>query len=339
MKAILQRDGWKFVALVALLVVLGVVIRNDLFPPAPPDLTHLKDMSWVRVQFHDIAYATKSNAQKFDLYIPNDGQPPYRVIVAIHGGTFMFGDKGDYQQNGPIESLRHGYAVASINYRLEHEAPFPAAVQDVKAAIRFLRANGASYHLDPHCIVAWGDSAGAYLAVMAGVTGATREFDDPALGNADVPSHVQAVIDWFGPMEFASIDHQFAQSGKGPGGHGDPGSPESIFLGSPINSAPAELLQRANPTTYLGTGLPPFLVQHGDADSIVPLEQSIELVEKLKVWLPPSGLQFDILHGAQHGDLLFETPANLDRVFAFLDTALGAGCQQTTKTLVKPGDC
>ncbi len=290
----------------------------------PRGLPPLKDTSWVHETYRNLAYAPLSPSEQLDLYLPNDGVAPYPVIVAIHGGAFLVGDKGDAQQNGAIEALRHGYAVASINYRMAREAPFPAAVQDTKAAIRFLRANAATYRLDPHRFIAWGDSAGGYLAVMAGVTGNTNAFDDPALGNPDQSSRVQAVIDWFGPIVFADIDGQFRQSGKGMPNHGAAGSPESRFLGQTLDQAPEALRARANPLSYLGPDLPPFLIQHGDRDALVPTQQSEELAAALKPRLPSASLELDILAGASHGDQAFETPENLDKVFGFLSGGLAA---------------
>ncbi len=268
----------------------------------------MKDTSWVREKYLDLRYASGSPAQMLDLYLPNDGQGPFPVIVAIHGGAFLVGDKRDSQQNGAIEALRHGYAVASINYRFSSEATFPAAIEDVKAAIRFLRANAGRYRLDPARVVAWGDSAGGYLAVMAGVTGATAAFDEPSLGNAEQSSRVQAVVDWFGPVVFARIDAEFRQSGKGQLGHGGAASPESRFLGQAVDTAPPALLQQANPLSYVGSQVPPFLIQHGDADPLVPTQQSIDLGAALKPVLSSDRLELDVLPGVGHGGPAFEAP-------------------------------
>jgi acetyl esterase/lipase len=210
-----------------------------------------------------------------------------------------------------------------MNYRMADEATFPAAVQDVKAAIRFLRAHAMEYDLDPQRIAAWGNSAGAYLAVMAGVTGNTTEFDDLTLGNAAFPSKVQAVIDWFGPIDFLSMDDQLRASGKGKPEHGEPSSPESRFVGTRLADADPDILRRTNPLNYLATGLPPFLIQHGDNDDLVPVEQSILLADRLRAQLPPGDVRLDILPGSLHGGPAFDQPENLTKVFSFLAAALG----------------
>jgi len=154
-------------------------------------MTAMRDTSWIKRSYPDLAYAPLSSAQVLDLYLPNDTPGPYPCIVAIHGGGFIFGDKREDQVNAPLEAVRRGYAVAAMNYRMADEALFPAAVQDVKAAVRFLRAQAQRFDLDPARFAAWGNSAGGYLAVMAGVTGTVSAFNDPALGNATQQSHVQ----------------------------------------------------------------------------------------------------------------------------------------------------
>ncbi|MEJ0047688.1 MAG: alpha/beta hydrolase [Rhodospirillales bacterium] len=286
-------------------------------------MTALRDPSWIRRQYRDIAYAGASAAQRLDLYLPNDGAAPYKVIVAIHGGGFVIGDKGDDQLNGPVEAVREGYAVAAVNYRMADEALFPAALQDVKAAIRFLRAQAAAYDLDAGRIAAWGNSAGGYLAVMAGVAADEREFDDASLGNAALSSRVQAVIDWFGPIEFVSMDAQLRASGKGPPNHGEANSPESRFLGARLADVEAALLHKANPLSYLAPGLPPFLIQHGSDDDLVPIEQSVLLADRLRAVLPVGDVRLDILAGSLHGGAAFEQPENMAKVFDFLARTIG----------------
>lgn len=112
----------------------------------------------------DLAYASGSSAQKLDLYIPTNGSGPFPVVIMVHGGGFMFGDKADGAGlTGVDQLLAAGYAVASINYRLSGEAQYPAQIFDAKAAVRFLRANAGKYNLNPDKFGAWGASAGGNL--------------------------------------------------------------------------------------------------------------------------------------------------------------------------------
>ena len=172
----------------------------------------------------------------------------------IHGGGFEFGDKRDIHLQPFLEGIAKGYAVVSINYRLSGEAIFPAAVEDVKAAVRWIRANSVAYHFDSNRIAACGGSAGGNLAAMIGVTGKTRDFDNPLLGNIEFSSEVQAAIDWFGPMDFLSMDDQLIANGFGHGDRNEQNSPETRYLGRPIKEIP-EKVKLANPATDIHPGV------------------------------------------------------------------------------------
>jgi hypothetical protein len=164
----------------------------------------------------DLAYAGVSPSEKLDLYLPAGASVPYPVIVAIHGGGFTAGDKSDGQVAPMLLGLARGYAVAAIDYRLSGEAKFPAQIQDVKSAIRWLRANAGRYKLDPARIAVWGDSAGGSLAALAGTSAGVAALSDPAHGNAGQSDAVQAVVDWFGPISMLKIDSDFRASHAGP---------------------------------------------------------------------------------------------------------------------------
>lgn len=127
----------------------------------------------------DISYATLSERQKLDIYLPSVDEGPFPVIVHIHGGAFKMGNKRDEQLTSILLGLKRGYAIVSVNYRLSQEAKFPAAVEDVKAAIRFIKANAKKYQLNPNKIAVWGGSAGGHLSAMVGVTSHLSLFEHP----------------------------------------------------------------------------------------------------------------------------------------------------------------
>jgi acetyl esterase/lipase len=130
-------------------------------------------------------------------------------VVIIHGGGWTVGDKrGDLPTAAIPGFLDLGYVVASVNHRLADEAVFPAQLLDVKAAIRYLGANAADLGADPGRIAVVGESAGAHLAALLGTTEGIAEFDDPALGNTDQSSAVQAVVDFYGPADLTTSDAQ-----------------------------------------------------------------------------------------------------------------------------------
>jgi acetyl esterase/lipase len=281
------------------------------------------ETSHIQRKMFDLSYASLSPAQKLDIYWPAEGNGPFPVILAIHGGAFMGGDKRDIQLTPMLEGLKRGYAVVSINYRMSGEAIFPALVQDVRAAIRWIRANAEHFLFDPHKIAAWGGSAGGYLSLMAGVAAGVAELDDPLLGNPGQPDHIQAVVSWFPPTDFLKMDEQLAESGflmPIEFAHSGANSPESLILGQKITEIP-ELVRSANPETYIRPGLPPIFIQHGKMDDTVPYQQSLNFAKKL-AFVAPQGITHEILPNARHGDPAFETPQNIQKVLDFLDRAL-----------------
>ena len=174
--------------------------------------------------FKDVVYATASATQKLDVYLP-EGDGPFPLIINVHGGGFMMGDKSN--PASADEFLAAGYAVASVDYRLSGEALAPAQIQDVKAAVRFLRANAEQYKLDPQQFAAFGQSAGGNLAALLGTSCGAAALEGADLGNADQSSCVQAVVDWFGPTDFLQMDQQFAGTSC-PVTHDAADSPESL---------------------------------------------------------------------------------------------------------------
>jgi acetyl esterase/lipase len=274
----------------------------------------------------DVVYTSDANGRTRDLYVPA-GTGPFPVVINIHGGGFKFGDKGMVDETVGQAFLKAGYAIASINYRLSGDAQFPAAVQDAKAAVRFLRANAAKYNLNPDKIVAYGQSAGGNLASMLGVTGDVAEFDDPALGNAGVSSRVQAVVNWFGPTDFSQMDAQAKAQGCSASDqkHNDANSFESAYIGATVPEAP-ELVQKANPISYLSSDDAPFLIEKGDQDCTVPVENTKMLADAMQA--AGMDVQFELLKGVGHGDsgstVVFGSESNLKLMIDFLNARLGA---------------
>ncbi len=248
------------------------------------------DLSKVNVQ-RDIAYVPGGHArQKLDLYVPKERDPngPRALIVWVHGGAWLGGSK---EQTPALRLLEQGYAVASINYRLSQHAIFPAQIEDCKAAIRWLRANAASYGYDPNHIGVWGASAGGHLVALLGTTGGAKNFDvGPNLG---VSSRVQAVCDFFGPSDFTKMS-SFPSTMN----HDAADAPEAKLIGGPVQEN-KDKVQRANPITYVTKDDPPFLIVHGDSDPLVPHNQS----ELLRGALQKAGVDvtFYTVKGGGHG--------------------------------------
>lgn len=271
--------------------------------------------------YADLAYATVSDAQKLDLYIPTTGSGPFPVVIMVHGGGFMMGDKSDGAGlTGVDQLLAAGYAVASINYRLSSEAIYPAQINDAKAAVRFLRANAAMYQLNSDKFGAWGASAGGNLVALLGTTCGVQELEGAELGNADQSSCVQAVIDWFGPIDFLKMDEQFTGTAC-PVNHNDATSPESMLVGAAIQTVP-DLVATTNPMNYITTDDAPFFIQNGTADCNIPPVQNKNLADALSKVIGADNVTYISLEGAGHGGSQFETTDNLNLVIGFLDKYL-----------------
>ena len=278
--------------LAALLVALITIPLGHADPASAP----LE--SPVGVVHRDLAYVPAGHErQKLDLYLPEQEGPlePFPVLVWIHGGAWRSGTKED---DVPAAYVHDGYAVASVGYRLSQHAPFPAQLEDVKAAVRWLRAHADEYGLNADQIAAWGASAGGHLAALLGTTGELDTFDvGPHLSHS---SRVQAVVDYYGPTDFLQMD---AQRIPGSMEHNPPDSPESELIGGPIQTLPLKTA-RANPVTYVSPGDPPFLIIHGDLDRLVPYQQSLLLEYALEQAGVP--VELYLVKGAGHGG--FEDP-------------------------------
>ena len=202
------------------------------------DFIPLADVSHIHRKWLDLEYANLSPSHKLDIYLPDEGDGLFPVILYLHGGAFSIGDKRDIYVLNILKSIKRGYAVVSVNYRLSGEAIFPAGIQDVKAAIRWIRANCKKYNLDGNRIGVWGCSSGANYAAMICLTDRVAEFDDLNLGNPEYTCNVQAAVEWFGPTDFLKMDEQARENGFGLTDHGEADSPESSFAHRPEKRKP-----------------------------------------------------------------------------------------------------
>lgn len=271
--------------------------------------------------YTDLAYANLSSSQKLDLYLPTTGSKPYPVVVVIHGGGFVFGDKIEGFGLPPIDFLlAAGYAVASINYRFISEAIYPAQVFDAKAAIRFLRANADQYNLNSQKIGVFGASAGGNLAARLGTTCGVSELEGSELGNADQSSCVQAVVDWFGPIDFLEMDAQFIGTHCSQN-QDKSDAPESKLVDTALQQTILAVKQ-TNPLKYIKADAAPFFIQHGTDDCTIPPAQSQDLADALRESIGSERVTYLALEGAGHGGKPFEKSQNLNLVIRFLDKYL-----------------
>lgn len=213
-----------------------------------------------------------------DLHLPAAGPAP--VVLYVHGGGWRLGSRRSFGPNFTTDGsfgriVAAGFAVASVDYRLSGEAVFPAQVDDVRAALGWLREHAAEYSLDASRIVAWGESAGATLASLVAL--------EPESG-------VAGVIDWYGPSDliaFAALSDPAELAN----------TRESQWLGGTALDLP-EAARAASPALRANADAPPFLIAHGDADAFVPQSQSSDFADALRSQGVP--VDFTSVPGANH---------------------------------------
>jgi len=226
----------------------------------------------------DVTYAEISGFRPLtlDLYLPPESAFPKPLVVFVHGGAWRHRtarDGGTFRDFPAVLAsvAARGYVVASVNYRLLGEAKFPAAVQDVAESIRWLRANAGKYGIDPARAIAWGSSAGGQIATLIGTACDAPLFESATPGSACV----QGVVDWYGIIDLTSNGADLGKTGAAAQAR------ESAYLGCEVSKCPAELLRSATALTYIDKQDPPFLIQHGTADTSVSAKQSQRLHDAL----------------------------------------------------------
>jgi acetyl esterase/lipase len=272
----------------------------------------------------DLAYDTKSKRQKIDLYLPPEAGEGKLVplVVFIHGGGFMAGDRRDMQVSVYFGLLNKGYALASIGYRVSGEAQFPDPVKDCKAAIRYLKAHAIEYGVDPSRFGVVGNSAGAYMALMMATTPNISFLEDRSTGDSAYGTDMRCCIATYAPVDFSLIDEQKAQEGNDSKPMNNPKVPECLFMGAAVDSLPLESIKAASPAEYLTPQVPPMMIKAGSKDELVPHTQSVFFANRAKQIAGDEKVDFEIVPGASHHDPAFKRPAFLEEACAFLDKYL-----------------
>ncbi|MDI6403051.1 alpha/beta hydrolase, partial [Balneolaceae bacterium ANBcel3] len=239
--------------------------------------------SWI-----DVNYAVSEEVyHTMDVYLPTKIQDSYPAVFLIYGSAW-FGNNLKHTAFHTLGEplLDAGFAVITPNHRASTDSVFPAQIHDIKGAIRYIRANATSYHIDTTFIGISGISSGGHLAAMAGTTGSvstktsgevTFDLEGKVGGNTNYSSSVHAVVNWFGPTDLLIMGEC---EGGGTVDHYSPDAPESILIGSYIHDNHDKGLL-ANPITYVHSSNPPFLIFHGAEDPLVPPCQSELLHEAL----------------------------------------------------------
>jgi acetyl esterase/lipase len=267
----------------------------------------------------DVVYGSPDGVQlHLDLYLPAGRPAP--LCLWLHGGGWARGSRTARAAERLLPVAAGGVAVAAVQYRLSGEATFPAQLDDVRTAVRWLRHHAADLGLDAGRVGVWGASAGGHLAALLALCADDRDRD---LGD----SSVQAAVCWFPVTDLTLRDTDVPEGPPPPFLTGPPADPsrEALLLGAESVREVLEAARAASPVTHVHPGAPPFLLVHGDRDGFVPSAHSRALHRALRAEGVDTSLL--LLADANHEDPAFETPASLAAVTAFLRGTLlpGAG--------------
>lgn len=293
-------------------------------PPGPPP-THT-----------DLEYATPepaaSNGHKLDLYLP-EGAAGRQPIVIWTGGSAWMADTGKRTAPGVAAQLNPaGYAVAGVSIRSSSQVKFPGQLHDIKAAIRWLRANAARYNLDPDRVAIMGDSSGGWTTAMAALTGDAPEMEG-TVGTTGPSSRVQAAVAFYPPTNFLAMDAWALKKCAQPNCHDNEQSPESRLVGCAIQTC-ADKVEAANPLRYVTAADPPMMILHGGSDPLVPHNQG----EQLYMALNKACLDavFVSLPKAGHGPWTRFLTDDAIREAATMRSTASAGCAVTNPAPFTP---
>ncbi|KAA3618907.1 MAG: alpha/beta hydrolase [Calditrichaeota bacterium] len=252
---------------------LGFEPLVNLEPEIPEGIAAFKDIVYKKVDSLDL---------QLDIYQPAEIDAPRPAIIFIHGGSWNWGERSDYLVY-LVDFAERGWITATVTYRLRKQALFPAAVEDVKCAVKWIKKHAAEYNIDPDNMALVGGSAGAHLAMLTAFTAGTQDFSQDC-GDDSLTTAVKALVDIYGPED---LTVEYATSNKN----------VQKFLGGTIEEIPA-IYQTASPGNYVTKNAPPTLILHGSIDTLVPIEQSENLYAKMqKLGIP---VEFYPLPGWPH---------------------------------------
>lgn len=262
----------------------------------------------------DLEYARTGEPEvslKLDLYLPEGAESP-PLVVYVHGGAWRGGSKEQMPLGGLLD---HGFAIASVGYRLSPVAPFPAQAHDIKAAVRWLRRNAREFRYDEEHIAIAGTSAGGHLAALVGLSNGHEELEGRVGEPLEFSSEIAAVVSFYGPSNFLTILKQST-----PHGLGVRIPALQLLLRAQPEDVP-ELARLASPVFHVDRDDPPLLLIHGDQDPQVPINQSHELVGAYAAAGIEERVSLRVIHGGEHGGERFFDGATLREVAEFLRTA------------------
>lgn len=258
--------GYRSMAEIEAAVALGLLKLVDVDPGIPDTIE----------AFTDIAYRTIDGISlRLDIYRPRQISSPVPTLVFIHGGSWRSGDRSDYLRY-LVDYAEKGYVTVTVSYRLQQQAKFPAAVQDVKCALSWIAENADAYSIDPDRVAMIGGSAGAHLALLVAYGTNLSTFEHDSAGDRNASSvDIRCVVDFYGPTDLRTdfaIQHTTVEA----------------FLGTTYAENPG-VFDDASPIKHVSDNAPPTLIFHGTIDQTVPVKQA----DLLAAALLDNGIEYD----------------------------------------------
>jgi acetyl esterase/lipase len=269
------------------------------------------------LEYDGLEYAgAGKHALALDLFVPTtESATPRPLVIWVHGDHWAGGSDGSRAASPAIREASRGYVVASIDYRSSDAAVFPAQIDDVKAAVRWLRANAVRYNIDPERVAVWGFGSGGHLAALLGTSGGVAALEDPSEGNPAFSSRVQLVVDWAGPTDLQQLQNDSLPCSTT--NHDAAGSYASLLIGCALQRCP-DRAAAASPVSYVTPDDPPFLLMHGSADCEIGPGQSESLSRVLRAAQVEVALH--LYDDIGHNGPFWDSTEALTTVDAFLDS-------------------
>jgi len=290
----------------------------------------------------DVPYADEDPRQVLDIWLPDDGDGPFPLVVFVHGGGWISGDKRENTMPGVFKLPSQGYAVACVEYRLAPQVTWPAPLFDVRAAIRWLRAHGSDYHLKTDKIVAWGNSAGGHILNMVAALGGRNIQRGEHLGNADQSDAIQGLVNLYAPSDMYQIDlcnvlPESAVADVTPGSALNAADtaaegmafPHNLIMGFKCSRNP-EAAAYGSPIHFVTENFPQAYFLHGTEDVVVPFSQSAAMTNKVNETCHEQRAKLESFSGAGHGHPSMKTDEVVDRIIDFIDAVLWDGPHDRT---------
>lgn len=263
-----------------------------------------------KLKSKEFEYAVSNGRKrKLDFYAPSNANSPVPLIIYIHGGGWIMGSKKNLQP-GILKQVNRGFAVASVSYSFAPWSKWPTQAMELKAAVRWLRANAEKLNIDSEKFIVWGLSAGGHIASIIATSNGSDKLEG-SLGNLSVSSSVQGAIIWYGPSELVRLVDDLGVLKLF-------GKINIAFLyGAFFKKKQTEINQVANPSIYINPQTPPFYLMHGTADRIVPINQSNIFYDALK----QKGIkvQYKVIPGYVHADRRLNRQEHVIELESFLD--------------------